>query len=170
MAQLKRDSEYLEYVTAKSPWLRRIAFLLCQDWHRADDLVQSTITKLYINWPKVAKVDHPDSYARAILVNHFLAEQRSPWWRRVTMTSEPIEVAAPDAGRQIADLDLRLHLGGALAAIPPRQRTALVLRYYCDLSLEQTAQIMGCSVGTVKSQSARGLTAVRAVLSAESAA
>ena len=167
MAQLKRDSEYLEYVTAKGPWLRRIAFLLCQDWHRADDLVQSTITKLYINWPKVAKVDHPDSYVRAILVNLFLAEQRSPWWHRVTISSEPIEAEAPDAERQIADLGLRLHLGDALAAIPPRQRTSLVLRYYCDLSLEQTAEIMGCSVGTVKSQSARGLSAVRAVMAAE---
>ena len=62
---------------------------------------------------------------------------------------EPIEVAAPEAERRTADLDVRLHLGEALAAIPPRQRTALVLRYYCDLSVEQTAEIMGCSPGTL---------------------
>jgi DNA-directed RNA polymerase specialized sigma24 family protein len=61
MAPLKRDADYLEYVTAKSPWLRRIAYLLCQDVHRADDLVQTTITKLYVSWPRVAKVQHPDA-------------------------------------------------------------------------------------------------------------
>ena len=156
MAPPKRDADYLEYVTAKSPWLRRIAYLLCQDVHRADDLVQSAITKLYVSWPKVAKVQHPDAYARTILINCFLAEQRTSWWKRVSLRSEP-EEAQVTAAAPVADPDLRLDLRAALAAIPPRQRTALVLRFYCDLSVQETAELMSCSVGNVKSQTSHGL-------------
>jgi RNA polymerase sigma-70 factor (sigma-E family) len=177
VAESKRDAEFTEYALAKTPWLRRVAHLMCQDWHRADDLVQNTLTKLYVQWPRVRGVEFPDAYARAVLVNEFLAEQRSPWWRRVTVRRELIDMEALETrnpGNGPADpgaaADTGLDLGAALAAVPPRQRAALVLRFYCDLSVQETAEILGCSSGTVKSQTARGLTALRTFLEARSVA
>jgi RNA polymerase sigma-70 factor (sigma-E family) len=151
-----RDSEYIEYVTAKIPWLRKVAHLLCQDWHGADELTQATITQLYVNWRKVRVADNIDGYARAVLVRVFLAERRTGWARRVRVVEELPEVrtSAPDVATQ-------LMVRRALRAVPARQRATLVLRFYCDLTVEQTAQAMGCSVGTVKSQTARGLLSLR---------
>jgi RNA polymerase sigma-70 factor (sigma-E family) len=167
---------YTEYVVAKSAWLRKIAFLLCQDWHRADDLVQTSITKLYINWRRARDSENLDGYVRAIVVNTFLSEQRSPWWRRVTPfqdrdgSENPAGGAAGVGAGAGRDLDLGLDLGDALAAIPPRQRAAVVLRFYCDLSVEETAAALHCSAGTVKSQTARGPAALRRRLAPRRAA
>jgi RNA polymerase sigma-70 factor (sigma-E family) len=160
------ESEYLEYVAAKSPWLRRVAFLLCQDWHRADDLVQSAITKLYVNWSEAAGVQYRDAYVRMILVNCYLTEQRTSWWRRVLSRAEPDEQIADEAPAE-PDPDLRLDLRAALAALPVGQRTALVLRFYCDLSVLETASLMACSAGNVKSQTSRGLESLRRILDDE---
>ena len=168
MAPPGNESEYLEYIAAKSPWLRRVAFLLCQDWHRADDLVQSTVTKLFVHWSKAAGVQYRDAYTRAILVNCYLEEQRTAWWRRVLprgrLTDQDTDKESPDP-----DADLRLDLRAALAALPPGQRTVLVLRFYCDMSVEQTARLMACSAGTVKSQTSRGLESLRRNLDDEPA-
>ncbi|HEY3866827.1 MAG TPA: SigE family RNA polymerase sigma factor [Actinocrinis sp.] len=166
MAPPGSESEYLEYVAAKVPWLRRVAFLLCQDWHRADDLVQSAITKLYVNWSRAAGVEHRDAYARTILVNCYLAEQRTSWWRRVLPRAEPDEQIADEVSAE-PDPDLRLDLRAALAALPVGQRTALVLRFYCDLSVQETAELMSCSVGNIKSQTSRGMESLRQILDAE---
>lgn len=163
MAPPGSESEYLEYVAAKSPWLRRVAFLLCQDWHRADDLVQSAITKLYVNWSRAAAVQHRDAYTRTILVNCYLTEQRTTWWRRVLPRAEPDEQIADEAPAD-RDPDLRLDLRTALAALPVGQRTALVLRFYCDLSVQETAELMSCSTGNIKSQTSRGLESLRRIL------
>ncbi|MBO2464559.1 SigE family RNA polymerase sigma factor [Actinomadura violacea] len=154
-----RDDEFTAYVTARTPWLRRVAYLLCQDWHRADDLVQTAITRLYLHWRRASAADNVDGYARTVLVRVFLAEQRGGWRRRVRLVPEP-----PDESGGPPDLDGRLDLRDALAALPPRQRAAVVLRFYCDLSVEQTAAVLDCSAGTVKSQTARGLDALRRVL------
>ncbi|GAA3177433.1 SigE family RNA polymerase sigma factor [Nonomuraea roseoviolacea] len=153
------DDEYTAYVSGRLPWLRRVAYLLCQDWHRADDLVQSAITRLYVKWRRARAADDLDAYVRVILVRVFLAEQRGGWFSRVRVTHAP--PAGPAAH---ANHDLALDLRRALTAVPPRQRATLVLRYHCDLSVEQTAQVLGCSTGTVKSQTARGLAALRAEL------
>jgi len=161
MAENGRDAEFTEYVTAAGPWLRKVAYLLCQDWHRADDLVQTSITRLYVHWNRASRVENLDGYARAILVNAFLAEQRSPWWKRVAVQRDPIESAVFDF-----DVDASLDLRDALASLPPRQRTTLVLRYFCDLSIEQTASALDCSPGTVKSQTSRGLDTLRRVMEA----
>lgn len=161
MAPPEREAEFLEYTAAKSPRLRRVAFLLCQDWHRADDLVQTTLTKLYVNWSKVSRVQHPDAYARAILVNSYLAEQRTSWWSRVVVRGESAEHDAP---LPVSDPDLRLDLRSAIAALSPGQRTVLVLRFYCDLSVQETAELMSCSTGNVKSQTSHGLAALRRIL------
>ncbi|HTJ70622.1 MAG TPA: SigE family RNA polymerase sigma factor [Actinospica sp.] len=170
MTELRRDAAFTEYVAAKGPWLRKVAYLLCQDWHRADDLVQNSIIKLYVQWPQAERIGNLDGYARRVVVNTFLAEQRSSWWRRVVL-HEPEYAGHADAG--IAHVETSLDLADALGALPARQRATVVLRYFCDLSVEETATALSCSAGTVKSQTARGLDALRRVLdgrAAESAA
>jgi RNA polymerase sigma-70 factor (sigma-E family) len=160
------DAAYVEYVTGKALWFRRVAFLLCRDLDRADDLVQTSVTKLYADWARIRNVENLDGYARTIIINTFLAEQRSPWWKRVVLDHEA-ELEEPFAEPE--DLDLGLDLGEALAAVPPRQRAVLVLRYYCDLSVQEAADVLGCSTGNIKSQASRGLAALRRHLESTSA-
>ncbi|WP_062429998.1 SigE family RNA polymerase sigma factor [Herbidospora daliensis] len=154
-----RDDEFTDYVSARSAWLRQVAFLLCGDWHGADELLQVAVTRLYLNWSRVRAVENPDGYARTVLVNAYLAERRSSWVRRVIPFTGDEERPAADG-----DLDGVLDLRRALADLPPRQRAVLVLRYYCDLSVEETAVTLRCSQGNVKSQSARGIDRLRRML------
>ncbi|MEU7988677.1 SigE family RNA polymerase sigma factor [Streptosporangium canum] len=156
------DEEYTAYVSGRLPWLRRIAYPLCQDWHRADDLVQTAITRLYVKWRHARLADDLDAYVRVILIRVFLAEQRGGWFYRVRLTSTP-----PHSSFEGSDRDMAMDLRRALAAVPPRQRATLVLRFHCDLSVEQTARTLGCSTGTVKSQTARGLATLRSTLGAQ---
>ena len=164
MANAKRDAEFTEFVASRAGWLRKVAYLLCGDWHRADDLVQEAITKLYTHWARVSRADNVDGYARRVLVNTFLAEQRSPWARLLPGRGE-----LPEAAVATSDLDASLDLRRALAVLPPRQRATVVLRYYADLSIDQTAEALGCSAGNVKSQTSRGLEALRRLLDRHSA-
>jgi RNA polymerase sigma-70 factor (sigma-E family) len=151
-----RDAEYCEYVTARLPSLRRLAAVLCGDWQHADDLVQAALTKLYVHWNRARAADHPDAYARAVLVREFIQERRSAWVKRVSLVGR-----MSDSPEATADHDTVLDLRAAVAALPARQRATLVLRFYCDLNVEQCADVLGCTPGTVKSQTARGLEAVR---------
>ena len=155
----RRDAEYVAYVESRLTWLRRVAYLLCQDWHTADDPVQVTVTRLFTYWPRARRMDNIDGYVRTILVRVFLGERRSPWWRRVALPGLVPET--PAAG---PDRDAVLDVREALATVPPRQRATLVLRFYCDLDVEQAAAALGCSPGTVKSQTARGLDGLRRAL------
>jgi RNA polymerase sigma-70 factor (sigma-E family) len=157
-----REAEYTEYVQARLGWLRRTAYLLCQDWQHADDLVQEAITRLYTHWGRARDAASLDAYARTILVRVFLAERRAPWARRVTLPGELGE----HAGRQAPspDHEARLDVRAALRSLPPRQRATVVLRYYCDLPVEEAAEILGVTPGTIKSQTAKGLAALRATL------
>jgi RNA polymerase sigma-70 factor (sigma-E family) len=152
----RRDEEFTQYVTTRLGTLRRIAYLLCQDWQRADDLVQTAITRLYVHWDRAAAVEHTDAYARTILVREFLSEQRSGWSRFVQ-----VGAALPDAAGLAPDTETSLDVRRALATLPPRQRATLVLRFYCDLSVDQTARLLGCSPGTVKSQAAKAMATLR---------
>lgn len=136
-----------------------MAYLLCQDASRADDLVQAAMTRLYVHWGRVSAAQNVNGYARTVLVRTFLADQGSAWMRRVTVAAEP-----PDEHVAVVDMDMRLDLRVALTALAPRQRAAVVLRFYCDLSIDETAGLLGCSPGTVKSQTARGLEALRRVI------
>src|SRR5215831_11733534 len=154
-----RDAEYTEYVAARLSSLRRLAAVLCDDWQRADDLVQAALVKLYVHWGRVRAASHTDAYARAVLVREFIHERRSTWVKRVSLTTGVTDVPAA-AVDQDAVLDLR----AAVAALPARQRATLVLRFYCDLNVDQAAEILGCSPGTVKSQTARALETVRRAL------
>lgn len=153
------DEEYTAYVTARLVWLHKVAVLLCQDHARADDLVQTALTRLYVHWRRARVADNLDGYARTTLVRVFLAEQNTAWWRRVTSVQH-----LPDSVAPAGDADAALDLRTALAALAPRQQVAVVLRFYCDLSIEQTADALNCSTGTIKSQTARALAILRSDL------
>nr|BFE64407.1 SigE family RNA polymerase sigma factor [Dactylosporangium thailandense] len=153
------EQSYREYVAGNLERLRRTAFLLCGDWHTADDLVSTVLAKLYRHWRRAARFEHLDAYVRRMLMRAWLDERRRPW-RRETATEVLPDVSAPgpDADRRLAVLSL-------LGSLPPRRRAVLVLRYFCDLSVEETAEALGCTEGTVKSQTARALESLRAHLS-----
>jgi RNA polymerase sigma-70 factor (sigma-E family) len=151
-----RDTEFTEYMSARMPALRRLARLLCQDWTRADDLLQAAMTRTYVHWSKAARADNTDAYVRAILVREFLQERRASWTRRVSLTDRPLEGPAT-----VPDHEPAIDLRAAVAALPPRQRAVLVLRYFCDLNVDQAADALGCAPGTVKSQTAKALGTLR---------
>jgi RNA polymerase sigma-70 factor (sigma-E family) len=155
----RRDEDFTGYVQARLPWLRRVAYLLCQDWQQADDLVQTAITSLYVHWRRASTMERTDGYARTILVRAFLSERRGGWARRVTLAG-----AMPDVPSVGPDLNDALDVRAALAGLPPRQRATLVLRLYCDLNVDQAAKVLGCSAGTVKSQTAKALASLRQAL------
>jgi DNA-directed RNA polymerase specialized sigma24 family protein len=120
----RADDEYTVRVQELIPRLHRTAYLLCADWHRADDLVQATITRLYVKWRRARTVDLLDAYVRAMLVRQFLGEQRTGGRSRVRVSDSVPETAGTDV-----DLDAGLDVRRALAAVPPRQRPTLVLRF-----------------------------------------
>jgi RNA polymerase sigma-70 factor (sigma-E family) len=150
------EKAYREYVTHRMEGLRRTAYLLCGDWHTADDLVSTALVKLLRHWPRVSAMESPDAYVRRVLLRAWLDERRRPW-RRERSTAAP-----PERADRSDDPTQRLAVLALLAELPPRRRAVLVLRYFCDLSVEETAQALGCSEGTVKSQTARGLDTLRA--------
>ncbi len=155
------DAEFAEYIAARLPSLRRLALLLCHDWHRADDLVQAGVIRLYVHWHRARKATSVDAYARTIIVREFLHERRSAWASRVILGS-----LQPDRPAADRDADAAIDLRVAIARLPARQRAVLVLRYYCDLNVEHSAEVLGCSSGTVKSQTARALATLRRQLEA----
>ncbi|GAA2546663.1 SigE family RNA polymerase sigma factor [Winogradskya consettensis] len=152
------EAEYVAYVSGRIPALRRLAYLLCGNDHQADDLVQETITKIFVRWPQVRKAENIDNYVHTILVRTFLDDRRRGWWKVLLGTSP--ERAAP-AGAAVEDREV---LRAALAQVPPRQQAVLVLRFLDDRPVAEVAEIMGCSQGTVKSQTAHGLAALRRIL------
>jgi RNA polymerase sigma-70 factor (sigma-E family) len=151
------EEQYTEYVTARLPALRRIAFLLCGDDHRADDIVQNAITRLYVHWRKARVAENLDAYVRTIVVRTFLNEQRTGWFTRNRLTDEPPEQFAPPG----PDVETSQVLHAALRRVPPKQRAVLVLRFLYDLPVADVAGILGCSAGNVKSQTSHGLAALR---------
>ncbi|TDB79441.1 SigE family RNA polymerase sigma factor [Micromonospora sp. KC721] len=154
-----RDAAFAEYFAARSEAMRGTAYLLCGDWHRAEDLVQTAFTKLYLAWNRISRHEVLDAYVRQIVVRTFLDERRRSWWRRERVGWEHSEQATPTDSPENRLVMLR-----ALATVPPRQRAVLVLRYWEDLPIEDVAALLGCSTGTVKSQAARGLDTLRGLL------
>ncbi|PWK90392.1 RNA polymerase sigma-70 factor (sigma-E family) [Lentzea atacamensis] len=156
---MDRDREFGEFVDARALVMRRTAYLLCGDWHRAEDIVQTALIKLYVAWSRVRK-DSVDAYARKVLVRTAVDESRRGFFQRERTVDAVPEPAVTDNS---ADFDLRL----ALDALPPGQRAVVVLRYWEDLSITETARILGRTEGTVKSQAAKGLAALRDLLEDE---
>lgn len=156
---------FAEYFGARSEAVRRTAFLLCGDWHRADDHAQSAFVALHRHWGRIrGRADDRvlDAWVRRTLVRTVVDESRRPW-RRERFAAQVPEAAVPghDAGDTVAT---RQALVVALRSVPPRQRAVLVLRFFDDLDVAAAAAALGCSEGTVKSQTAHGLTALRAAL------
>jgi RNA polymerase sigma-70 factor (sigma-E family) len=153
-----RDGEFLEYVAAhRGRMLRTARLLTAGDSHWAEDLVQTALTKLYVHWSKVRHQDGPARYVDRILVNTFIDERQRLWRQRETSSDRLLD-AEPVRGVDQAD---RLAVLDALGKLPRRQRAAVVLRYFRDLDVAATAELMGCSEGTVKSQTSRGLATMR---------
>jgi DNA-directed RNA polymerase specialized sigma24 family protein len=121
MARAGTEGEFAAYAAAQPPSLRRTAFLLCQDWHRADDLTQTALTRLYVHWQRASRADNTDAYVRAILLNVFLGEQRTGWWRRTRPHPEPARAAAFPRPSAPPDLDALLDLRAALEGLAPRR-------------------------------------------------
>jgi RNA polymerase sigma-70 factor (sigma-E family) len=143
---------------ARQAWLLRTAFLLTGDHHSAEDLVQTTLAKVYLHWDKVHRRETVDAYARRILVNENNSVWRRAWKRREVSRARVPEQAAtdlPDDGSSAA-------LWALVQALPRRQRAVIVLRYYEELTEAETADALGISVGTVKSQASRALATLRA--------
>ncbi len=156
---MKRSEEgrFREYVVGRMEVMRRTAYLFCRDWHLADDLVGVTVGKLYRHWHRVQDAEHLDAYVRRILVRSWLDEKKRAWRQREVVGELPELAGVEDVG-----VVERAGLFELLDSLPPRRRAAVVLRFYCDLSVEETAESLGVSVGTVKSQTARGLDTLRA--------
>ncbi|WP_240477188.1 SigE family RNA polymerase sigma factor [Jiangella muralis] len=157
-----RADEFVAYVDARRGYLRRVAYLVCGDWHAAEDLVQTALIKLYAAWPRIHTDGAEDAYVRRIIVRAHLDEKRRPW-RRERIGLDGIDAAAPET-LSLEDSDALI---GALKALPQRQRATVVLRYWCGLSVEETADDLGCTTGTVKSQTARAMAGLRASLSTD---
>ncbi|MEU4741368.1 SigE family RNA polymerase sigma factor [Actinosynnema sp. NPDC023658] len=155
-----RDTAFAEYFAARSEAMRGTAYLLCGDWHRAEDLVQATFAKLYVAWRRINRHEALDAYTRQTLVRTFVSELRRGWFRKERVSEATADVAAVGRG----SVEDRVVLLAALAKVPPRQRAVLVLRYWEDLSVEETARALSCSEGTVKSQAARGLQTLRGLI------
>ena len=152
-----RDREFTEFVTVQRAALVRVATLLVSgDVAKAEDVVQTALTKLYLNWPKV-RPDTAAAYARRCVVNAAMDDRRSLFSRRELVSGQLPDFAAADPERGDATVVIAL-----LAALPAGMRAAVVLRYVEGLSVAEAADAMGCSEGNVKSQSARGLERLRA--------
>ena len=153
------EPAFESFVASRWRPLMRAAWLLTGDWASAEDLVQNTLTRAWGAWHQVSAADEPDAYVRRMLSNEFLSG------RRRKMSGEVPRGELPEpAGAESSDDDVvrRLVLDRALAALPPVQRAVVVLRFFLDLSVDQTAQALDCSVGNVKSQSSRALAKLRA--------
>ncbi len=154
-----RDAAFSEFVRARRTHLRRIAYAVCGDWHRADDLVQTALTKLYVAWPRVRREGHEEAYVRTIIVRANIDESRRPW-RRERSTAEAPERSA----REELGVEERSALFEALQSLPLMQRKTVLLRHWLGLSVAETARELGITEGTVKSHTSRGLEALRGVL------
>jgi RNA polymerase sigma-70 factor (sigma-E family) len=156
------QSRFAEYVAARRDVVRRTAYLLCGDWHEADDLAQLTFVRLAAAWRKVLDYEALDAFVRTCLFRVYLSERRRIWRRRERTVAELPETSATEDGAEV--VARRLVFAAALRQLPPRQRAVLVCRYYEGLDLAGTAAALNCSVGSVKSQASRGLARLRTLL------
>ena len=146
-------SGFADFVSASSPRLLRTAYLLTHDRHSAEDLLQSTLAKTWVAWPRID--GDPEPYVRRILATTYVS-----WWRRRSSHEKPTDQMLETAAES-PDADERVDLWAALGRLPRRQRAVVVLRYWDDLPEAEVARALGCSIGTVKSQSSKALAKLR---------
>ncbi|MFC4034259.1 SigE family RNA polymerase sigma factor [Streptomyces polygonati] len=155
-----------EFVAARGPRLLRVAWLLTGDAHLAEDLLQTVLARVWPKWGRIAD-ENPEAYVRKALVH-----THASWWRRKWRGEVPHGDNLPDRAAiadPFADVDLEQALAAAIRSLPPRQRAVVVLRFFEDLSVAETAQVLGCSEGTVKSQASKALRTLRDRLPATAA-
>ncbi|MGN6574782.1 MAG: SigE family RNA polymerase sigma factor [Nocardioides sp.] len=153
-----KDAQFTDYMAARRPRLLRAAYLLTADRHLAEDLVQTTLAKLYLSWDDVRSRELLDGYVWRILLNQHRSFWRKAWRRKEISTDE-----VPDHGVEAVEPDeVVTALWALVKTLPNRQRAVIVLRYYEQLTEAETAEILGVSVGTVKSQTNRALASLRA--------
>ncbi|HEX3786767.1 MAG TPA: SigE family RNA polymerase sigma factor [Pseudonocardiaceae bacterium] len=150
----RRQQEFAEFFTARFDFARRIGYALCGDWNEAEELAQTAFVRMYAAWGRV-RTETADAYLRTVLTRVFLDTRRRGRAREKTVADVP-DTPVTDAYSEERDA-----LVAALAQVPAKQRAVLVLRFLQDLSVEQAASTLGCSVGTVKSQTTRGLRNLR---------
>jgi RNA polymerase sigma-70 factor (sigma-E family) len=156
------QDDLTEYVRRKRPALRRVAFRLTADWYEADDLVQRTLIALLARWDTLDDRDQIGPYAYTVMNRLFISDRRSHRWSNEVLHEWPPEPGSvPDAYAFFSD---RLLLLNALADLAPRQRAAVLLRYWHDRSVEETAEALGCMSSTVRSQTTRALATLRSLL------
>lgn len=157
MPQADWERDFSDYFAARGQRLRRTAYALCGDWHVAEDLVQATFVRLYRHWRRL-RTETLDSYVRRTLVNLYLTRRKAA--RRERIVADVPERPARESG----STEDRVDLGRALTGLSPRQRAMVVLRYLEDLPVAEVAALLGLAEGTVKSQTARGVQALRTAL------
>lgn len=150
------DASFEAYVASRGIQLTRLAYLLSGSHSDADDLVQSALAKAYARWAHISTLDSPDAYVRRMIANQHISWWRSRRRERLTARTPDRVVADPAATYATADL-----LRDAVRALPPRQRAAVVFRYYADLDDAAIADALGCSIATVRSQISRAIASLR---------
>jgi RNA polymerase sigma-70 factor (ECF subfamily) len=151
--------EFSDFVAARSTALLRTAFLLTGDWQQAEDLLQAALTRCYARW---SQIDSPEAYVRRVMVTLVIGWRSRRWTGEIPVDAVPEEMAS---GGELAEaVAVRADLLRGLRELGARQRAVRVLRFYEDLSEAEVARLLGVSVGTVKSQTARGLTRLRSAL------
>ncbi|MCG5217116.1 SigE family RNA polymerase sigma factor [Streptosporangium sp. KLBMP 9127] len=156
---------FAEFVAARGTSLLRVAYLTCGSRDDAEDVLQIALERAYRSWARLREGADPEPYVRRIIVNTAISRARRRAILRIIPTSAPPERGAPS---QVHGIELRQVLMDGLRALPPRQRAVLVLRFLEDMSEAQTAEALGCSTGTVKSQASKGLARLRGLIGSES--
>lgn len=157
------EAEFCDFVANHSPRLLRSANLLMDDWAAAEDLVQQVLIKTYLSWDKVRQADHPTAYAQRMLYNSASRVRRQNSSRRLRLAGLRDAVAVPSPEQGVTDRD---EVAQLLSQLSTKQRIVLLLRFYEDLSVEESARVLGCSAGTIKSQTAKALAKLRSCMSA----
>ena len=159
---MSNDDDFAAFVAARWGSLYRLAYLLAASPTGAEDLLQTTLEKAYVNWSRIGRMEHAEAYVRRMLANTFVSSRRRSW-----VGEQPWDELPDEAGDSAEVPVLDRHLFWPLVcALPPRQRAVIVLRYYEDLTEAQIALVLGCAAGTVKSQSSAAMGALRRALAA----
>ncbi|KQY55542.1 MULTISPECIES: SigE family RNA polymerase sigma factor [unclassified Nocardioides] len=168
-SKARRDAEFSDFVASRRDRLRRLAYLLCGDDSRAEDIVQAALTKVYVAWSRVRRADSVDAYVRRAVVNAHLTEVTRPWQRERPGLEPETEAGSRSESRTGvgAERESDDDLWTALGALPPGQRRVVVLRHYWGMSVDETAADLGISAGTVKSQTSDALARLRVTLTPE---
>lgn len=155
------EAEFADFVAQHQARLLGFAHLLCGHEHDAQDLVQGALVKAYLRWERIRQTEHPEAYVKKVLLHDHLRGWRRAWRRGETVRATLPEPAGPTPDLVPGEIARR-----AIRTLPPRQRAVVALRYVDDLSVAQTAELLGCSEGTVKSQCSRAIATLRRTVSA----